>query len=207
LSELPGIGKNLSAKIADIVKTGHFALLDTLSGELGDMAALPGLGPKRVKLLRDKLHVVPSMTSAACSEGDAYAKSRGSVPSLQGSYRTHSKSGRIGVAGSYRRRRDKVGDLDVLVTAKDGTAIVDIRAVPEEGYGAALLFFTESKAHNIALRGLPSSMTGSSMNTVCFRASVGSLASPRKWFTRSSASLLHPAGTARGPRRGCARHG
>src|SRR5260370_1053288 len=59
LSELPGIGKDLAGKIANIVKTGRFALLDTLKkqlpGELGDMAALPGLGPKRAKLLCDKL--------------------------------------------------------------------------------------------------------------------------------------------------------
>ena len=61
LSELPGIGKDLAGKIADIVKTGRFDLLDTLKkklpGELGDMAALPGLGPKRVKLLYDRLKV------------------------------------------------------------------------------------------------------------------------------------------------------
>ena len=61
LSELPGIGKDLAGKIADIVKTGHFALLDSLKkklpGELGEIAALPGLGPKRVKLLYDKLKV------------------------------------------------------------------------------------------------------------------------------------------------------
>src|SRR5207245_2556758 len=61
LSELPGIGRDLAGKIANIVKTGRFALLDTLKkqlpGELGDMAALPGLGPKRAKLLYDKLKV------------------------------------------------------------------------------------------------------------------------------------------------------
>jgi DNA polymerase (family 10) len=92
--------------------------------------------------------------------------------------------GRVVVAGSYRRRRDTVGDLDILVTAKDGPAVgdrlvgyenvaevlahgptrttvmlrsglqVDVRAVPEESYGAALLYFTGSKAHNIALRSL-----------------------------------------------------
>jgi len=92
--------------------------------------------------------------------------------------------GRVVVAGSYRRRRDTVGDLDVLVTAKDGAAVgdklvryenvtevlahgptrttvvlrsglqVDIRVVPEQSYGAALLYFTGSKAHNIALRAL-----------------------------------------------------
>jgi DNA polymerase (family X) len=92
--------------------------------------------------------------------------------------------GRIVVAGSYRRRRDTIGDLDLLVTAEDGAAVsdkltryedvaevlargptrttvilrsgiqVDVRAVPEGSYGAALIYFTGSKAHNIALRGL-----------------------------------------------------
>lgn len=61
LTELPGIGKDLAGKIADIVKTGRFALLEQLKkqlpGQLGDMAALPGLGPKRIKLLYDKLKV------------------------------------------------------------------------------------------------------------------------------------------------------
>ena len=88
------------------------------------------------------------------------------------------------MAGSYRRRRDTVGDLDVVVTAKDGAAVgdklvgyenvaqvlahgptrttvvlrsglqVDVRAVPEDSYGAALLYFTGFQAHNIALRGI-----------------------------------------------------
>jgi DNA polymerase (family 10) len=52
LTELPGIGKDLAGKIADIVTTGHFGLLDQLKcktpGQLSDMTALPGLGPKRV---------------------------------------------------------------------------------------------------------------------------------------------------------------
>ena len=55
LSELPGIGKDLAGKIAEIVGSGRFDLLEQLKkklpGELGDMAALPGLGPKRIKLL------------------------------------------------------------------------------------------------------------------------------------------------------------
>ena len=92
--------------------------------------------------------------------------------------------GDVVVAGSYRRRRDTVGDLDVLVTGRDGAKIgdrlatyenvaevtahgstrtavilrsglqVDLRVVPPESYGAALLYFTGSKAHNIALRGI-----------------------------------------------------
>lgn len=214
LSELPGIGKDLAGKIADIVKTGHFGLLETLKrklpGELGDMAALPGLGPKRIKLLYDKMKVrTLSDLRQAIKTGRlhelrgfgpviekklldalekpqparrfklsvAEAEAEALVSFLRG-------SGRVVVAGSYRRRRDTVGDLDVLVTAKDGAAVgdrlakyenvaqvvahgptrttvmlrsglqVDVRAVREESYGAALLYFTGSKAHNIALRGL-----------------------------------------------------
>jgi len=92
--------------------------------------------------------------------------------------------GRVVVAGSYRRRRDTVGDLDILVTSDRGPTVgdklvgydnvaevlahgptrttvvlrsglqVDARAVPEQSYGAALMYFTGSKAHNIALRAL-----------------------------------------------------
>jgi len=86
------------------------------------------------------------------------------------------------VAGSYRRRKETVGDLDVLVTGDDGTRAiehfaqyedvaevvskgetrstvtlrsglqVDVRAVAPESYGAAVLYFTGSKSHNIHLR-------------------------------------------------------
>jgi DNA polymerase (family 10) len=86
------------------------------------------------------------------------------------------------VAGSFRRRRETIGDLDLLVTA-EGSATpmdlvaghrlvdsvmargdtkltvrlkdrlqMDVRVVPAESYGAALQYFTGSKAHNIAIR-------------------------------------------------------
>ena len=49
LTALPGIGQDLASKIAEIVKTGHFAALDDLKrevpGELAAIAALPGMGP------------------------------------------------------------------------------------------------------------------------------------------------------------------
>jgi DNA polymerase (family X) len=214
LSELPGIGEDLAGKIAGIVNTGHFPLLDSLKkklpGQLGDIAALPGLGPKRVRLLYDKLKVrtlddlrrvlkagrlrelrgfgptIEKKISGALEKPPAGRRFKLSVAEAEaeavvGYLRN---GGRIIVAGSYRRRRDTVGDLDVLVTAGDGVAVgdklvryenvtevlahgptrttvvlrsglqVDVRAVPERSYGAALLYFTGSKAHNIALRGL-----------------------------------------------------
>lgn len=87
-------------------------------------------------------------------------------------------------AGSYRRGKETVGDLDFLVTAEDVAAVmdrlgefggvtqviargetkmsvrlrsgmqVDLRVVPSESFGAALQYFTGSKEHNVVVRGL-----------------------------------------------------
>ncbi len=89
---------------------------------------------------------------------------------------------RCAYAGSLRRMRETVGDIDVLATAEDSAPLmaaltelpyvaeviasgptktsvrttggvqVDLRVVPEEDWGAALVYFTGSKAHNIRLR-------------------------------------------------------
>jgi len=214
LTELPGIGKDLAGKIADIVTTGHFNLLDQLKkqlpGQLGDMAALPGLGPKRVKLLYDKLKVRTLDDLRRAIKRGRLHELRGFGPVIEKKLAGALEKpvlvkrfklavaeaeaealvaflrdgGRVVVAGSYRRRRDTVGDLDILVTSDQGPAVgdklvgydnvaevlahgptrttvvlrsglqVDVRAVPEASYGAALLYFTGSKSHNIALRSL-----------------------------------------------------
>lgn len=217
LSDLPGIGKDLAGKIAQIAETGRFDVLDSLKhqlpGDLGAMAAIPGLGPKRIKLLYDKLHIrtIDDLQHAAAvgklrdtpGLGAAVEKrilvalakphqekrfklsvAEAEAEALVALLSEGLKDGHVTVAGSYRRRRDTVADLDVLVTAHNGGTIgaklvsydnvaeillhgptrtavvlrcgmqVDLRVVAEESYGAALLYFTGSKAHNIALRTL-----------------------------------------------------
>jgi len=214
LSELPGIGKDLAGKIADIVKSGHFLLLDQLKkklpGELGEMAALPGLGPKRIKLLYSKLKVRTLDDLRKVVLSGRLKRRKGFGAALENKLMEALKKpvvakrhrltmaeaeaealvaylrdgGRVVVAGSYRRRRETVGDLDILVTSQHAAAAcdklahyenvaevlahgptratvvlrsglqVDLRAVKEASYGAALMYFTGSKAHNIALRGI-----------------------------------------------------
>jgi DNA polymerase (family X) len=218
LSELPGIGKDLAGKIAEIAASGRFKLLQALKrklpGELGEMAAVPGLGPKRVKLLYDRLHIrtLEKLRRAARSgrirelkgfgekteqkilaalEKPIVTQKRFKLPvaeeeaqALIAYLKPSVGKGEITVAGSYRRRRETVGDLDIVATARKTNVVgdrliayenvaevlahgatrttivlrsgiqVDLRVVPAHSYGAALLYFTGSKSHNIALRGL-----------------------------------------------------
>ena len=218
LPKLPGIGADLAAKIVEICKTGTCKLLQQLHREMppaiSGLLRLPGLGPKRVKLLHDtlKIRTVEDLKRAAragrireiagfgakteagilqalaesgkgpercklavaAQYAAALERCLGKVPGVR----------KITVAGSFRRMRETVGDLDILVAARARSPVmerfigydevsnvlahgdtrasvtlksglqVDLRLVPPESYGAALHYFTGSKAHNIAIRKL-----------------------------------------------------
>jgi DNA polymerase (family 10) len=218
LTTISGIGEDLAEKIATIVRTGglplHRQLAKQLSPGVLDLLRVPGLGPKRVKLLRSKLKVRSAADLAKALDAGKVAKLPGfgakMVEKIRGGLGRASRVEKrlllpeaevharaivewleagggiehIAAAGSYRRRRETVGDLDVLVTtrapeaamerftqyadvgqvqASGGTRAavvlrgglqVDLRVVEPAAYGAALLYFTGSKAHNVELRQL-----------------------------------------------------
>ena len=215
LSDLPDIGDDLAGKIATIVDTGTLPLRDELAQDtppaVADLLRIPGLGPKRVRRLRDDLGVDSRADLKRAAEAgevqalDGFgetmeqnildglaqmsdearwllARVEPVVASLHDHMSAHDAVERVDAAGSYRRRTETVGDLDVLALADDGPAVTahlaayedvaetlsqgdtrasvrlrsglqaDLRVVPPESYGAALLYFTGSKAHNVKLR-------------------------------------------------------
>lgn len=218
LPKLPGIGTDLAAKIREICRTGTCKLLGDLHRELpsaiSELLKIPGLGPKRVKLLHEtlKIRTVEELKRAAgagrirdiagfgakTEAGILQALAeRGAAPqrcklALAAQYAAALEAylakvpgvQKVTVSGSFRRMRETVGDLDILVAARAGNAVmerftsydevknvlahgetrssvtlksglqVDLRLVPLESYGAALHYFTGSKAHNIAVRRL-----------------------------------------------------
>jgi DNA polymerase (family 10) len=216
LTEIPGIGEDLAEKIGQIVATGELPLHRQLAAKLPagllDLLRIPGLGPKRVKLLYTKLKVKSAADLAKALDRGKVKTLAGFGPKMEQNIRaglgqalhverrlllpdaeTHARAiiahlqaggglANLEVAGSYRRRRETIGDLDVLATATDhgrvierfvgygevakvvsrgGTRVtvqlrgglqVDLRVVEPAAYGAALLYFTGSKAHNVELR-------------------------------------------------------
>jgi len=216
LTDIAGIGDDLAEKITEIVTKGELALRKQLAAKLPagllDLLRIPGLGPKRVKLLYKKLKVKSASDLSKALDQGKIQKLKGFGPKIEEKMRAglgqaqvterrmllneaetqatalvaYLQAGggvrQIAVAGSYRRRRETIGDLDILVTSDDSARVmdrfvaygdvadvvskgdtrstvklrgglqVDLRAVEPAAYGAALQYFTGSKAHNVELR-------------------------------------------------------
>ncbi len=145
----------------------------------GRLRELPGFGPKLQQQILDSVAASKSAearwsrieTAASANQIVAFLQS---VPGVD----------EVVVAGSFRRGKESIGDLDILVTATDTPLVmqrlahyaevrrvvssgstrstvllnsglqVDVRAVDQESFGAALHYFTGSKSHNIQVRRL-----------------------------------------------------
>ncbi|RKY84971.1 DNA polymerase/3'-5' exonuclease PolX [candidate division KSB1 bacterium] len=143
----------------------------------GSLARLPGMGAKKAENIIKGIELY-ERAKGRISLGIAVPLVEEIITQLQ--ERTSVK--RISPAGSLRRMRETVGDIDILVETEKGAEIiaefvhlpqvtrvlaagdtkgsiivegeiqVDLRAVRPESYGSALQYFTGSKAHNIHLR-------------------------------------------------------
>ena len=216
LESIPGIGKDLAGKIHEFLETGKIAKHEELKREIPggvlQLLTVPGLGPKKAKMLFEQLKVKSvDELEAAIRKGKLAG-----LPGIQKKTEENILKGielikrgaerwplgralplaedivrrikdiapvdNIEVAGSIRRRKDTVRDIDILTTSKQPEAVmdafvklphvsrvlmhgptkssvitedgiqVDLRVVDADSFGAALLYFTGSKQHNIKLR-------------------------------------------------------
>ena len=216
LQALPGVGKSIAKKIEELLDTGkcsyHQELLAEIPATVLDMLRLPGLGPKKVKMLteREAIFTVEQLDKAARAGRLRHLPGMGEKTEqdiLRGiaHMREYSKRTDLGLAwemaesimvqlrqrapveemaaaGSLRRMKETIGDIDILVTSDDPEAVMerfvgldlarevvargptkstivtaagiqaDIRVMPPESFGAALQYFTGSKQHNVTLR-------------------------------------------------------
>ena len=173
---IPGLGPK---KVAALFKELGLETLDALkqAAEQGRIAELKGFGKKTEQSILEGLAIVAEAGQRVFL-ADAKVEADAIVADLQ----QLSSITQATVAGSCRRRKETVGDLDVLVTSSDHSAAMDrlaanplvvkvlargdtkqrvrlrsgleldLRVVPDESFGAASQYFTGSKEHNIVIR-------------------------------------------------------
>lgn len=176
LMRVPGVGPK---KAAALRRELHINSLDDLRAACtaGRVRTLPGFGEKTETALLAALDR-PEVGSQRMLWAEADRCVRQVLEHMHGTPGVR----RLEPAGSYRRGRDTVGDLDFLLASDDGrpamdrlaaldgvervlqrgetkmslrlaTGVqVDLRVVPEASFGAAWLYFTGSKNHNVVLR-------------------------------------------------------
>jgi len=180
LMRLPGLGPKTARRFwVELGVEGPAELRDAIAA--GRLTGLKGFGEKKIDSIRSALAPAAAGTDTGRRPiEDVYPVANALAQRL----RTATGTDRVAVAGSFRRARETVGDLDVLVTSKDpgrafevfsadphvaevkmrgetketvvltGGLQVDLRVVRPEEFGAAFVYFTGSKDHNVHLRSL-----------------------------------------------------
>ena len=216
LEKIPGVGKNISLKIEEYLKTRKVKTLERLKKKVPinveELISVEGLGLKKAKALYQKLkiknlkdlekavkaHRIASLegfgekTEKNILQGIAFLKkSKGRfllgevIPiaeEILEKLKSFKEVEKASIAGSVRRMKETIGDVDILVVSKkpekvmaffcsldgvekvwnkgstkssirmEGGFDIDLRVVPAKSYGSALQYFTGSKEHNIATR-------------------------------------------------------
>ncbi len=176
LVRLPGVGPKKARKLWDDLKICSVDELEE-AAKAGRIASVAGFGAKTQEKILAGIQDWRQHTSRMLLiEAERF------VEPLVGYLRAIPEVERLEVAGSYRRRRETVGDIDLLAIAtvpgpvmegflhypqvaktlaagdtKSSVTLgsglqVDLRVVPPDCYGAALVYFTGSKEHNVKLR-------------------------------------------------------
>ena len=180
LLEIPGLGpKTLSLLWKQRGVTNLEELVKAIDS--GALAGLKGIGEKKIQSIKEGI-ALRSQAAQRMGIGEALPIAAGLVDRL----RAMKDVKQAEVAGSLRRRRETIGDVDLICALKDpasatevaeafvkfpevqkilgqgntkasvltaGGLQVDLRIVPADNFGAALLYFTGSKDHNVKLRG------------------------------------------------------
>jgi len=178
LMRVPGLGPKKAAVLYDELGVTTLQQLKQ-DCETGRVRTLKGFGAKTEQT------ILKGISVASAAEPRIYwAQADGIARSLREHFSNCPGIEQLELAGSYRRGKETVGDLDLLVVAKDAPRVMDwfaefptvaetigrgstkmsvrtrtgfqmdLRVVPAESFGAAMQYFTGSKDHNVHLRGM-----------------------------------------------------
>jgi DNA polymerase (family 10) len=178
IMDIPGMGPKTLSLIHREKGIGNLSQLEK-AVEDGSLIGLPGIGEKKVENIKRGIELL-KQSKGRMNLGIAFPLAKRIVEALR------EKTGlrKIEWAGSLRRMRENIGDIDILATGPnhekivttfthlpevkevlasgetkasvivEGGVQIDLRVVEEDSYGAALQYFTGSKGHNIHLRGI-----------------------------------------------------
>jgi DNA polymerase (family 10) len=216
LGEIKGVGDAIQKKVTELVSTGKLLYYEELKASVPPgllaMMEIPGVGPKKIKVLHDELGIASvEELEKACQDGRV-AKLKGfgektakniceginrkrsfaskhllsdallTAEPILDDLRSHPDVVRCSEAGSLRRRKEVIGDIDLLVSSRQPAEVIefftsrpgilnviakgetkasvlleggiqsDLRVVTDAEFPFALMYFTGNKEHNIVMR-------------------------------------------------------
>jgi DNA polymerase (family 10) len=177
LTRIPGCGPKTAMLLhAELGIDSIEALRSAI--DAGDLEGLKGFGRKTAENLRESIRRIGAKDAGRIPAADAI----GVAEELCAQLRALPEALEVAYAGSLRRMRDTIGDVDILVASTDPAPVMDafrasplvreviaagekktsvltvrdlqadLRVVEPEAWGAALVYFTGSKAHNVRVR-------------------------------------------------------